>query len=517
MRFLRGRWAVTFCAVMATVLVALGAVLLGGRVHGVTTSWVTVDGVPLLTATPADQEPLDAGVVVVHGFAGSARLMRGFADTLARRGYVVVIPDLSGHGTNTTALPDLNGGEWADRLQHDVDVAVGHLRSAYGLSVSRIALVGHSMGAGAVTRYATEHPAIAATVAISLVSADDLPRDPARPRNLLLLTGGLEFPGFHAAAREAVARAYPAASPGQTVGDPRAGTARRASVVALTEHISVLFADDTHRQTAQWIDTALTGSSAPVEPHPRDRLVPAALALLGMALGLVPVAAALLPRRAGQSPVSTRDTTAWPFVVVGTIVGLVAAVALAPILVTARLALAVGGYAAGFVIVVGVTLVVTWALARRQRGDALVADLPDRRTAIAAPLLVTYACVAIALPIHMGLTNALPSGQRWWLLPVVIGSMAVLLLGVELVGTWLWLRACLLGLTVFALLVGAAIGSAPGFILLVVPLLGVLFAWHLAWSVVLSHRGAPAWLRAVVGAVIVGWPIAAALPVVVTA
>lgn len=514
MRFPRGRWAAVFCAVAAIVLVAFGAGHLGRDVGGVTTTWVTVDGVPLLTTTPTEQASIGAGVVVVHGFAGSARLMRGFADTLARRGYAVVTPDLSGHGANAGPLPGVGGVAAADRLRHDIDVAVQRLRSVHGLPLSRIALVGHSMGATAVTGYAIGHPAIAATVAISLGSADDLPADPTLPRNLLVLTGGLEFAGFRTAAQDAVARAYPAAPPGQTVGDPRAGTARRASVVARTEHISVLFADETHRQTAQWLDAALAGSSTVVEGHPRDRLLPAGSLLLGLVLGFVPIAAVLLSRRAGRGEVAAGDAIGWRFVVGGSIVGLVAAVALGPILPSTRLPLAVGGYAAGFFVVVGVALIVAWAMARRRRDGAPGRDPADHRTIIAAPLLIGYACVAIVVPVHMGLTNAIPVGQRWWLLPIIIGSVAVLLLGVELVGRRWWLRAALLSLTVFALLVGAAFGWAPGFIVLVVPLLAVLFGWHLAWSAILAHRGAPAWLRAVIGAVVVGWPIAVALPVV---
>ena len=48
-------------------------------------------------------------MVVVHGFAGSARLMMGFADTLARRGYVVVLPDLLGHGASRRRLSTTDG------------------------------------------------------------------------------------------------------------------------------------------------------------------------------------------------------------------------------------------------------------------------------------------------------------------------------------------------------------------------------------------------------------------------
>ncbi len=67
-----------------------------------------VGGVPLDEVHPADAAAGERrpGVVVAHGFAGSARLMAQFGDTLAARGYVVVLLDFSGHGTNTRPLPD---------------------------------------------------------------------------------------------------------------------------------------------------------------------------------------------------------------------------------------------------------------------------------------------------------------------------------------------------------------------------------------------------------------------------
>ena len=253
------RWSLVVCAVVAVALVGLGG-LQFGRLDDLTTRPITVDGVPLLEVTSTNR--VDAGVVVVHGFAGSARLMIGFADTLARRGYVVVLPDLTGHGANRRRLSTTDGvvstldGASDIEMASDIDVAVRYLRTTHALPLTRIALVGHSMGAAAVTSFAVAHTQIAATVAISLGAAEELPRDPAVPRNLLLVVGSGERDRFRAAAAEARRRGYPDASPGQTMGDPRLGTARRESVVPATEHISVLFADQTHVETARWLDAA---------------------------------------------------------------------------------------------------------------------------------------------------------------------------------------------------------------------------------------------------------------------
>ena len=131
-------------------------------------------------------------------------------------------------------------------------------------------------------------------------------------------------------------------------------------------------------------------------------------------------------------------------------------------------------------------------------------------------VLVGYAAAAVAVPLHLGLTHAVPVGPRWWILPVVVGCVALLLVGVELHGgDTRWRRPLLLGATAAALLAAAVAGAAPGFVLLVLPLLVALLAWHAAWSAVLRRRSAPVWLPALVGATLVGWPVAVALPLTI--
>jgi len=161
-------------AALAAGLAALGGLGLVNADRGLYIRQSTVDGVPLREVRPADSSPMMPGVVVAHGFAGSARLMAGFGDSLARRGSVVVLLDFNGHGANRNTPPD---------LMSNVDTALRHLRSLPGVDPQRLSLVGHSMGAGAVTRYAATNPGVAATVAISLPNATDLSTD--RPSRLL--------------------------------------------------------------------------------------------------------------------------------------------------------------------------------------------------------------------------------------------------------------------------------------------------------------------------------------------
>jgi hypothetical protein len=128
-------------------------------------------------------------------------------------------------------------------------------------------------------------------------------------------------------------------------------------------------------------------------------------------------------------------------------------------------------------------------------------------------LLVLYAVTAVVVPVHFGLTHAVPVGARWWLLPVVVFCCGVFLFGAELASRGrVGRHATVLFVAALALLGGAVVGVAPGFVTLVVPLLLLLLFWHAAWAAVLRRLGAPAWLIAAVGAVLLAWPAATALP-----
>ncbi|KAB1109052.1 alpha/beta fold hydrolase [Micromonospora aurantiaca] len=478
------------CGVVALLAVVLGALLLARADAGLSTRRATVAGVPL-TEVRADgvSGDLRPGVVIAHGFAGSARLMRPLADSVARRGGIAVLLDFAGHGASHARLPGAGRDEERSRalLRHDLDVAVAWLRGRPGVDPDRIVLVGHSMGAGAVTRYAVAHPEIDRTVAISLPDGGDVPA--GWPGRLTLVVGGLEFAGFRQAVDEATRDAPP-------------GTRTRV-VAPGTEHVSVLFAPRTH---AAVLD-ALPDRTGGPPPAPLTRPGGAGLLLAGLALGFVPLAA-LLPRRAGAGTGGPRTGAGrW---LAATVAAAGLGAALAALLPTARLPLAVGGYVAVFLLFTGVLLAAAARLAQPRRPPVTEGGV---RSAAVAVALLGYAALAVALPLHLGLTSTVPVGARWWLLPLVTFCCLVFLLGAERLADGHGIRyAATGGIAVLVLAVAAVLGLAPGFVLLVVPLFAALVAWQAAWAGVLRRRDAPWWLVPSVGAVLLAWPIATTLP-----
>jgi pimeloyl-ACP methyl ester carboxylesterase len=419
---------------------------------------------------------------------------------LAAQGYVVVLLDFSGHGANTHPLPDgtASTGDSTAALQRDLDIATTHLRGLRDVDPSRIALVGHSMGASAVTRYAVTHPEITATVAISLPdSATVLPDRPAR---LLLLVGGLEFPGFRAEAERAA--------------EP-AGRNRSMVVVPGVEHISVLYAPRTHEEIATWLRGSFGEPTADRSlPVPIRRVGGAAILLLALLAGLYPVARLLFGAARGSRPRLLGPQIGGTVAVATPAAGLAALVA--PVLPSNDLPLAVGGYVVGLTAVTGAALLGY----RRWRGPTFPAPGPVTppgrlRLAVATPVLIGYAMTTIAVPMHLGLTHAVPVGARWWLLLLVWAGFAVLAFAAERLTTGNSFGVLAVSAVVVVALTGAAVvGLTSGFVLLVVPLLAVLLAWQAAWSALLHRFATPSWLISLVGSLIVAWPIATALPVI---
>jgi hypothetical protein len=292
------------------------------------------------------------------------------------------------------------------------------------------------------------------------------------PERMLLLVGGLEFPAFRQVATAASASGR-----------------HRVVTVPGVEHISVLFAARTHHEILRWL-----GAPPGPAPLPWLRLLAGGLLLLGFALGLYPLSALLMRPVTPAQPPPPSLLAAAP-----------AACAVAIGLTAIVPGLSVGGYVGVFTAAAGV-IMLGWA---RVRGHAPRLG----RLSLRWLIFVLYAGIAVAVPIHFGLTHAQPTGPRWLLLPAMVLAFALLgwatvtLTGGRLLTT-LAVFAC-----VAVMLTGAAVlGAAPAFLVLIVPLLVVLLGWQAIWTAILTRAGAPVWLVALACAILPAWPTATAMP-----
>ncbi|KEO55950.1 alpha/beta hydrolase [Thioclava pacifica] len=126
----------------------------GARLFGWLITPATVSGGPPETPRPA--------VLVMHGWGANAAMMLGLAPPLIAAGYAVMFLDARCHGRSDgarfTSMP---------RFAEDIAAGLAHLRAQPGIDPARIALIGHSVGAGAVLLHAARARDICAVVSLS--------------------------------------------------------------------------------------------------------------------------------------------------------------------------------------------------------------------------------------------------------------------------------------------------------------------------------------------------------------
>lgn len=240
------------------------------------------EGVPLLYLAPKSARPVP-GVLVAHGYSGSKQLMLTYGHVLARSGYAVMLWDWDGHGANLQRLQ-------SDSLQRNFRTAWNAIVQQPEVDQTRLAVLGHSMGSGAVMTAAIANPThFSATVAISPTGAN-VTSD--QPRNLQLQAGSWEG-GFIRNAERILQQA------GGSNSDVASGRGREFVLVPNVEHITILFSSISHNVAREWLDRTFGQQQ---QSQYVDRRMPwQGVHLIGWLLGLAAVMPSLRLRSATAS------------------------------------------------------------------------------------------------------------------------------------------------------------------------------------------------------------------------
>jgi len=103
-----------------------------------------------------------AAVVVMHGWGANAAMMQGCIAPLVQAGYAVLLVDARCHGLSDsepfTSLP---------RFAQDIDAAVDWMAGQPEVQAGALALIGHSVGAGAALLCASRRTDIGGVISIS--------------------------------------------------------------------------------------------------------------------------------------------------------------------------------------------------------------------------------------------------------------------------------------------------------------------------------------------------------------
>ncbi|HEY9848670.1 MAG TPA: alpha/beta fold hydrolase [Leptolyngbyaceae cyanobacterium] len=195
------------------------------------------NNIPMLYIAPKNAQKVP-GVLVAHGFAGSKQLMLGYGHVLAHAGYAVMLWDFGGHGANPAPLKGFS-------LQKDLDIATNVLLAQPEVDSGRLALLGHSMGSGAVMSAGIQkRDRFAATIAVSPTGADVTP---TTPRNLQLQAGSWEG-GFINNAQRLLKMA------GGENSNLVQRRGRELVIIPNVEHITILFSNPSYQAARRWLD-----------------------------------------------------------------------------------------------------------------------------------------------------------------------------------------------------------------------------------------------------------------------
>jgi alpha/beta superfamily hydrolase len=142
----------------------------------------TVDGIHIrYDVTMKAKTSLNAPIsILLHGFSGNRIMMRMITFALADQGFICVSVDLRGHGSSEGLM-----GERGN-FKSDVDAVLHSLHMMEIGNLSRLVLIGHSMGGGISLIMGSQLTSAVATIGIAPVSSPDWVTT-TTPKNLLLI------------------------------------------------------------------------------------------------------------------------------------------------------------------------------------------------------------------------------------------------------------------------------------------------------------------------------------------
>lgn len=455
---------------------------------------------------PRGERP--AAVVLMHGFASDRLGLSTLARRLASAGYAVLTFDARGHGQNRN--PFGGGRGRADTFYSDYVTAVDFLRGYPLVDGARIAVMGHSMGAGASLDFATRDAGIDAAV---LISGGWSMQGPHRPPNTLFLyaSGDPERIKRRSAGFAARLAGAQTVETGRTYGDPSRGTGVRLAEVPGADHATIVWTAAAAHEITSWLDAVFRRerAAAPVPSDPRlTAALVSALSLLLVLPGLGLVIGRLVRRLDERAAGSGARG-----------LGLLAAalVATMPLLAldtpAAVLSIEVGDRVVSHFALAGIALLVFLAL----RGDSLLrGSLAEPGRIASGAILGAVAVYVFFLPLGAVVHRMTLTPERTavffaaWvlLLPFGVAFQCLLRCGTPARAA----LQCGLGrvLVLAVLVLGVNVGLLSGVVLLMLPAFALIFVLFelLSASIYAASRNLPvialidaAWLALVVAAV----------------
>lgn len=254
-----------------------------------------------LDPPPRGERP--PAVVVMHGFSGDRNSMSGISRRLAASGFAVLNIDARGHGANRN--PYHRGWASPDHFAPDLRAAVDFLRASPLVDGQRIAVLGHSMGAGAALDFATRESGLDAAV---LISGGWTLHGPYQPSNTLWIYASGDPERIKARSDELAARiaGRESMAPGDSSGSHERLDAVAVVEVVGTNHQGIVWTESAVRQIVAWLDASFGIDASRSETPSDPRNGPLVLVGLGLLLSL-PGLGLLVGRLVPEWPIRPGD------------------------------------------------------------------------------------------------------------------------------------------------------------------------------------------------------------------
>ncbi|MHB8463873.1 MAG: alpha/beta hydrolase [Acidimicrobiales bacterium] len=253
------------------LLVRLGAQDRGGPPHA---SLSIGNGIPATLYLPGKLDdtqlplPKPIGqrpplVVIAHGYSADQQIMSTFARSLARAGYAALTFDFRGHGSNTAAFKgDLRG---------DLRAVLDWALASPNIDAGRIAVLGHSMGAGAALDFGTIDPRVKAVIPISGGYVLNNARVPPH----VLFVSAAHDPGFIRHRQAELADELQGRTDVQSVK------------IGGTDHVTVVWSGKTVKAVVGFLDHSFGTPADRVSSGRNDPRLGTVVLYLAVALGLI--------------------------------------------------------------------------------------------------------------------------------------------------------------------------------------------------------------------------------------
>jgi len=186
--------------------------------------------------------------ILMHGFGGSSEMMEIMAHELANNGIMAITYDTRGHGKSGLYLPGDQTDIYNDFLK------IVDLASEYDAKTDKIALVGHSMGAGFAQAIARNDSRIRCLALLGAQPSSDYLDKNSRV-NVLVVNGENDEitsveTGFNAF-KNITGIENPVV--GETYGSFDDNTAREFYVTSVNDHLTVLYSGDCVQKVVGWV------------------------------------------------------------------------------------------------------------------------------------------------------------------------------------------------------------------------------------------------------------------------